>query len=123
MSVEIKKKGDLFILRPGERALSFETHHQLREAFQSIASQPFSAVIIDLERVEQVDSVGLGAIVSGRLKLKGRGDIHLCGLTPTVESTIHFARLDLIFKVYSSKETALAAIGARGGPSEVAWVG
>ncbi|MCX7017244.1 MAG: STAS domain-containing protein [Candidatus Sumerlaeota bacterium] len=123
MSVRIEKKGDIFILRPNERALTFENHQDLREAFQSIAAQPFSAIVLDLGLVEFLDSVGLGAIVAGRLNLKDKGEIHLCALAPTVESTIHFARLDLIFKVYDSRDSALAAIGPQNETCEVVGVG
>ena len=110
MGISMEKTGDVIVLRPDGPALNFENHEALREAFHSIADQPVKAVLLNLDLVDQIDSVGLGAIVAGRLKLKGKGDIHLCSLAPNVESTVHFARLDLIFKVHDSKAAAIASI-------------
>ncbi|MCX7017243.1 MAG: STAS domain-containing protein [Candidatus Sumerlaeota bacterium] len=105
-----EQTGEVIILRPNGPALTSENHGELHEAFQPIAGRPMQAVLLDLDRVDHVDSIDLGAIVAGRLKLKGTGDIHLCGLAPNVGSVVHFSRLDLIFTVHNSKEAAMTAL-------------
>lgn len=67
-------------------------------------------VILDLARVDFVDSSGLGAIVAS-LKQMGNGRrLDLAGLTPTVDKVFRLTRMDTVFKLYPSLDDALAPL-------------
>ena len=73
-------------------------------------------VVLQLERVEFLDSSGLGALV--RLVSAARangGDLKLCALPPQVRKTLEMTHLLSLFKIYDSEAEAIVAayLGSR----------
>ncbi len=76
------------------------------------------AVVLDLGRVENADSGGLGALVG--LVLSARrtgGDLKFCNLTPRMRQLLRVTRLDSVFDIYPD---ALSAVRAFLGHAAVA---
>ena len=73
-------------------------------------------LVIDLGRLQFVDSRGCGAILSC---LKGTteagGDLHLCGVTRPVRTVFDFIRLHRICDIFDTKEQAVAAFKTKKG--------
>lgn len=69
-------------------------------------------VVLDLHKVDFIDSSGLGAIVATMKHLAPSRSLVLAGLTPTVEKVFKLTRMDSVFRVFSSLDDALAAIRA-----------
>jgi anti-sigma B factor antagonist len=67
-------------------------------------------VLINLSEVPYMDSAGLGVLVSG-LKNTNRqnGDLRLWGLQPDVRNIFELTRLNKVFQIFDSEETALAS--------------
>lgn len=64
-------------------------------------------VVLDLQKVQFVDSSGLGAIVAS-MKAMGKGrTLALAGLTPTVDKVFRLTRMDSVFPMYSTLDEAL----------------
>lgn len=68
---------------------------------------PPARVLLDLSRVEFIDSSGLGAIVAAMKQLDGASRLELAGLTPAVEKVFRLTRMDTIFTIHDSVEHAL----------------
>lgn len=67
--------------------------------------------LVDLARVTQIDSAGLGALV-GVMKQAGRDRrLELCGINPRVRRALQLTRLDTVFRLHRDVESALAAHG------------
>lgn len=64
-------------------------------------------IILDLSKVEFIDSSGLGAIVAALKNLGQERRLALAGLTPTVERVFQLTRMDSIFSVFPTLESAL----------------
>lgn len=69
-------------------------------------------IILDLSQVEFVDSSGLGAIVAAMKQLGVGRKLDLCGLTQSVDNVFRLTRMDTVFRLYPSIDTALAAPAA-----------
>ncbi|WP_425071817.1 STAS domain-containing protein [Sagittula sp. S175] len=65
--------------------------------------------VLDLEKVDFIDSSGLGAIVAA-MKLMPQGSkLELAGLTPAVDKVFRMTRMDSIFVIHPSASAALGA--------------
>ncbi len=67
-------------------------------------------VVFDLERLNFVDSSGLGAILSFLRLLNAQGgDLKLCSMSKPVRTLFELVRMHRIFDIYNSKEEAVRA--------------
>ena len=64
--------------------------------------------ILDMSAVDFIDSSGLGAIVSAMKALEGEHGLELAGLTPKVVKVFRLTRMDTVFTIHPSIETAVA---------------
>lgn len=84
---------------------------QFKEDMRTETDDGPDRIILDLSRVDFVDSSGLGAIV-GSLKQLGAGRrLDLSGLTPTVDKVFRLTRMDTVFNLFPSLDKALAQAG------------
>lgn len=64
--------------------------------------------VIDLSRVEFIDSSGLGSFVSWKRKLEEvGGDIRLACLTESSRHVIELTRLHRLFKIFENSDSAV----------------
>ena len=80
---------------------------QFKEDMRAETKGGPNRVILDLSRVDFVDSSGLGAIVAS-LKQMGAGRrLDLAGLTPTVDKVFRLTRMDTVFNLFPSLDEAI----------------
>jgi len=66
--------------------------------------------LIDLSRVDFVDSAGLGSLLSCLKKAKSaNGELKLFGLTKSVRSLFELMRMQKIFSIYDDRGMAVAS--------------
>ena len=63
-------------------------------------------VVLDLSRVDFIDSSGLGAIVASMKQLGRNRRLELAGLTPAVEKVFRLTRMDTIFTLFPTLDDA-----------------
>ncbi len=117
MGVESVERGEVLIICPDGPVLNFENHHDLRDSFHDAVAKAPKSILIDLTNIDHVDSVALGDIILTRLRLRGKSDVHLCGLCKKVDSIFRFARMDLIFPIHQDTKEAMAALASAPQPS------
>ncbi|MFV0514075.1 MAG: STAS domain-containing protein [Jhaorihella sp.] len=66
-------------------------------------------IILDLSKVDFIDSSGLGAIVASMKQLEAHRRLDLAGLGPVVEKVFRLTRMDTVFRLYASIDDAMAA--------------
>lgn len=72
-----------------------------------------SFFVLDLGRVEFVDSCGVGAIISCHRKLKhSGGKMAICNILPRVQVAFDIVRLKRQLSIFATLSDALAHIGA-----------
>lgn len=75
---------------------------------RNLVSQKKTKVVIDLSRVEWVNSSGLGALLSCLTTIRRNGgELKLAHLTEKIQSLITITRLTQIFDTYESVEQAI----------------
>lgn len=109
MELLFRTEGHISVLGVEASRIDAPVAVAFKEAFrQHTASRP-AQVILDLTRVDFIDSSGLGAIVAAMKLLGPDGILHLAGMSPMVRRVFQLTRMDTIFRIYDTLEDALDA--------------
>ncbi|MFW2588867.1 STAS domain-containing protein [Sagittula sp. SSi028] len=65
--------------------------------------------ILNLDRVDFIDSSGLGAIVAAMKLMPAEERLELAGLRPAVDKVFRMTRMDSIFQIHPTLQVALDA--------------
>lgn len=107
MQMTVSEVGSTLIVTVVDRRIDAAVAVRFKDKMLELTQHDASRVILDLGKVEFLDSSGLGAVV-GSMKQLGRSrTLDLAGLTPTVEKVFRITRMDRVFRIYADIETAL----------------
>jgi anti-sigma B factor antagonist len=85
------------------------TAPRLRDRLVQLINEGPPQLVVDLSGLSFIDSMGLGALVSGLKRARAQdGDLRLAGPTDHVAKVLSITRLDQAFLVGDSVEAALA---------------
>lgn len=112
MELGTEQAGNVLIVTPlGEFLDASNAEPFKREGTLLVEGNP--RVVLDMSRLQFVDSAGLGALLSWMRKLSGAGgDLKLCGLSKPVRATFEVSRMHRIFDIYPTQAEALQAFDA-----------
>ena len=91
-----------------EDRIDAATAIQFKEKMRDATKDGPLRVVLDLARVQFLDSSGLGAIVAVKKLLAPDRSLELSSLTPTVEKVFRLTRMDSIFTIHRTLEAAVA---------------
>lgn len=117
LSMSTRALGDHTVLEVGGE-VDVYTAPRLRERLVELVEQGARHVVVDLSRVEFLDSTGLGVLVGALKRLRAAGGT--LGLVCAHERLLKIFRitaLDRVFALYDTVEAATSATGADADPS------
>lgn len=83
---------------------------ELREVIQIKAKESYQNLILDISKVEIIDSAGVGAFVALRGFAQKNGlTLHLCAADPKVARILRMMQIHKVLPFHVSKEAALKA--------------
>ena len=89
----------------------------LRDTVRSITSDPPASIVLDMTDVEQVDSAGIGELVSAYTSTTSHGGrFVMAGLQGRVSDLLKITKLDSVFKVYENADLALVEMSKPAAP-------
>lgn len=85
------------------------TAPQLRERLVELIDQGYHRIVVDLSRVEFLDSTGLGVLVGGLKRSRGHdgGDLALVCTQPRIMKVFEVTGLTKVFSIGDSIEAAV----------------
>lgn len=83
---------------------------EFKDAMREETDDGPDLVVLDLSKVEFIDSSGLGAIVAALKNMGAQKRLALAGLTPTVARVFQLTRMDSVFNVFPTLESALSEL-------------
>jgi anti-sigma B factor antagonist len=88
------------------------TAPQLRDALVRVAAEhPGTVVVVDLDGVALLDSVGLGVLIGGLRRMRASGgDVALVCTTPRLIELLALCGLDRVFEIHPSVAAAAGVI-------------
>jgi anti-sigma B factor antagonist len=110
MQIETRNHEDVLIVQLQENRLDSYVATDFRDRMDAFISQGHQRLVLDLSRVEFVDSSGLGAIVTTQKRLGRARDLVLCGPGEAVLRLFKLARLDKIFQIVENEQEALTVL-------------
>ncbi|MDE2180430.1 MAG: STAS domain-containing protein [candidate division NC10 bacterium] len=115
MQLDQRRAGDALIVTPLEDRLDARVATDFKERMIELITAGNTKIVLDLSKVEFIDSSGLGAIVSSLKRMGGRGDLVVCGLQETTMTLFKLTRMDRVFQVFESEQQAVSALGGEKG--------
>jgi anti-sigma B factor antagonist len=94
--------------------LELATAPKLRQQIVTLVGDGRTRILIDLQQVDFVDSIGLGILVSALKRVRGRdGQLVITGPKPRVRVLFDLVRLPEIIDVYDTLDEAMDAVRDR----------
>ncbi len=112
MPLEITQRetNGVYLLSLSGRLVLGEESIGLRTMIDNLLTSGATRMVINLERVNYVDSAGLGALIEMHRKAKAKGGrLLLCNLGPKLKQALEIARLLPIFETCPSEAEAVAS--------------
>lgn len=88
------------VVRVDENRIDAAVAIEFKEAVRRAAQGDEGPVILDLSKVDFLDSSGLGAVVAVMKLLAPERALELAGLTPAVARVFRLTRMDSVFTIH-----------------------
>jgi len=99
MQLETRIEPDVFVITPLESRVDAHVAAAFRTALIERIDQGHHNLLIDMRRVEFIDSSGLGALVSALKRLGRDGQLRVCSLNAGVRSMFELTRLNRVIPI------------------------
>jgi anti-sigma B factor antagonist len=108
-AVAVEKVDGVTVVSP-EGDIDLSRSPALRSALRQVQMAKPSRLVVDLARVDYMDSSGIATLVEA-LQNARRAETRmvLCGMKERVRSIFEIARLDTVFTIVESREQAIEA--------------
>jgi anti-sigma B factor antagonist len=113
LTINERNAGNVTILDLDGRITIGEGSVQLREAVRRLLEQGHKNLLIDLGKVDYVDSSGIGELVSCYTTTKNQaGQLKLLNLTKKIKDLLSITKLLTVFETFEDEGEALKSFGA-----------
>ena len=108
MKLNDRIQDDIVILEPKGKIMGGPDASLLHDKLHDYIEQNKKKVIIDLGKVDWMNSTGLGILISGLTNIRNNnGELKLANLTKKVQSLLTITKLVSVFDTYDSIEEAV----------------
>lgn len=105
--------GDVVTIELGGRIMASDQLTSLRGQVQYYLSLNKKNFIVDLARVERMNSAGIGGLIAAHLSATKAGGRFVLANITNVEDILNITQLSRVFEAYDSRAEALQAITAK----------
>ena len=105
-----RETGDVMVLEPKGKIMGGPDATLLHDQLHEFIDQNKKKVVIDLAKVDWMNSTGLGILISGLTTLRNNGgELKLANVTEKIQSLLTITKLITVFESYESVEDAVAS--------------
>lgn len=116
MNLTTQRLGGTMVVRPELARLDATMALQFKDKVGDLIAGGERSLVLDLARVDFVDSSGLGALVALLKRMGAEGSLALASVRPPVARLLALTRLDRVFRIHDTVQGASEAL-AGGRPS------
>jgi anti-sigma B factor antagonist len=102
MELMAEKRGDILVISALHDRIDAAGAIQFKDRMRELTQTITPRVVLDMSRVNFLDSSGLGAVVASMKTLGPDRKLELSGLTPTVQKVFRLTRMDGVFIIHDS---------------------
>lgn len=107
MQMNAVEEGRALVIEVDETRIDAAVAVRFKDLMRELTDHPASRVILDLSKVDFIDSSGLGSVVGAMKQLGNERRLDLAGLTPMVDKVFRMTRMDSVFDIYPDRATAV----------------
>ncbi|MCV2881946.1 STAS domain-containing protein [Actibacterium sp. XHP0104] len=112
MDLTAQDCGDALLICVPDTRIDASVAIQFKDKMREITNSAHARIVLDLSRVDFVDSSGLGAVVGAMKQLGSERRLDLAGLTPNVAKVFRLTRMDRVFRIFDDADSATQADAA-----------
>ncbi|MEH7828592.1 STAS domain-containing protein [Gemmobacter denitrificans] len=101
MNLVTREMPDLLAVEVLEDRIDAACAIQFKDRMREVMASASGRVLLNMSRVQFLDSSGLGAVVAVMKLLGPDRKLELAGLTPTVEKVFRLTRMDSVFRIHA----------------------
>jgi anti-sigma B factor antagonist len=110
MKLSAREVGELVILEPKGKIMGGPDATLLHDQLHDLIEQGRKKVVIDLAKVDWMNSTGLGILISALTTLNNnQGELKLANITEKIQSLLTITKLVTVFETYDSVDQAVAS--------------
>ncbi len=110
MKLSSHQVGDVAVLEPKGKIMGGPDATLLHDHLHDLIKENKKNVVIDLAKVDWMNSTGLGILISGLTTLRNNGgELKLANVTEKIESLLTITKLITVFENYDSVEEAVGS--------------
>ena len=113
MAVKVEKMGEVAVVVPEGNFFGGKETDELDRAIKGLQGTENKKMVLDLGRVNHLNSMAIGLLVGAHTNYQKRGGrIVLANVDRRISNVFVVTKLSLVFEVANSREEALTALGA-----------
>ncbi len=110
MKLTSREIGDVIVLEPKGKIMGGPDATTLHDKLHEFIDQNKKKVVIDLAKVDWMNSTGLGILISGLTTLRNNGgELKLANVTQKIKSLLTITKLITVFESFDSLDEAVAS--------------
>jgi len=115
VKISEKPQGEVMILQLSGKIMGGEDHELFHSQIKTLINEGYVDVILNMGKVNWINSTGLGVLVSGYHTLKKNGgQMRICDVSGRIDNILNVTQLKLVFETYDYEAAALASLGHTG---------
>jgi anti-sigma B factor antagonist len=112
MKMKEKMSNSIVILELSGKIMGGPDATLLNDKLHELIEAGKTKIIADLEKVDWMNSSGLGILIGGLTTMRNNGgDLKLANVTDRIQSLLMITKLLTVFETYDSIETAVQSFG------------
>ncbi|MEW5702930.1 MAG: STAS domain-containing protein [Candidatus Zixiibacteriota bacterium] len=110
MKLSHREQTGVIILEPKGKIMGGPDATLLHDQIHELIAQKKLRVVIDLSKVDWMNSTGLGILIAGLTTLRdNHGDLKLASVTEKIQSLLTITKLITVFEAYDTVDQAIAS--------------
>lgn len=107
MNLTCEETNSVLLITAEDSRIDASVAIQFKDSMRELTKDQTGRIVVDMTKVDFVDSSGLGAIVAAMKQLDSGQKLELAGLSPTVGKVFRLTRMDSVFKIHDTPAAAL----------------
>ena len=108
MKLNHREDNGVMVIEPKGKIMGGPESTELHDLLHDLIDQGKKSVVIDLSKVDWMNSTGLGLLISGLTTLrKSGGELKLANVTDKIQSLLTITKLVTIFKSFDTVDEAI----------------
>nr|MEE4268551.1 STAS domain-containing protein [Candidatus Krumholzibacteria bacterium] len=102
--------GEVMVLDLSGKIMGGPDHEKFQNEIKTLIAEGHVDILLNLEKVNWVNSTGLGILVSAFHTLKKNGgQLKICNVSDRIDNILNVTQLKLVFETFEGMDEALAS--------------